>query len=121
MKIANKILSLVEHKEYESQYKALLGKIDKLPWESKPRKSKNGAVNIIAGKANGKSIEVGYHKPDKNGDTWAFLYMSVDGKVFDKSEKALSKKYMSGTKEAPSKEIKDNLKEIEDAIKEVMK
>ena len=122
MKIANKILNILgESKEFEGEYKSLLKKIDSLPWDGKARKSKNGAVNIIAGKANGKSIEIGYHKPDKNGDTWQFLYFSVDGKIFDKSEKPLTKKYMSGDSSNAQKEIKANLKEMEDALKEVMK
>jgi len=132
---------------FESQYKILLNLIMKLPWDSKPMKKTQSALNSIDGEINGWRVSFSYHKPDSNwGASWAFLSVLVSKKkgswdfdelMSDDTGMAVSDSHIKLIQKAGLNirnarahmkpelhsvpHIKANLKDMENAIKKVAK
>jgi hypothetical protein len=102
----------------DSAYKRAIQRIMKeVPWDSKPRKTKQSALHSIEGTVNGKELSFAWHQPDgKYSDKWVYLGVAdADGKMDTGQKHPSIKQY---DKDPNNWDLqKQNLKELDADIK----
>ena len=105
-RIANKSLG----KKYEKQFLDLIQSLNSLPWDSKPKKEKDGALHSIIGLINGKKVTFNWHMIGRDEDYAKYFGATVDGKL-------LGPKYRDfGFGLVDEKDLIQDLKDFESAI-----
>ena len=109
--------------KWDNDYQRLLKEAQKLPWDSRPQKTKTSALYGLEGKINGTEVSFSWHQPDTDwGPNWNFLGLTIttdnsnnryDTK-FNKTQEAVRKGHKSG--QITDDVVKQNIKEFQNAI-----
>ncbi len=97
-------------KKYEKQFLGLIQSLNSLPWDSKPKKEKDGALHSIIGLINGKKVTFNWHMISRDEDYAKYFGATVDSKP-------LGPKYRDfGFGRVDEKDLIQDLKDFESAI-----